>query len=199
MAAEQPPLKDMRAGDADREAVARVLHEAHGEGRLDLSEVDERLATVYASRTYGELETVVVDLPGVRLPWTSTSSTAEVVPASEVPPLTLNASMATEKRVGVWEVPPRIVAVTSMSDVKLDFREAVCPHDRVHIEVHGSMGSLVLIVPDDWSVDTDGVSSSWGSVKNRHSAPAAPGRPTIVVTGKAGMGTVKTRGPYFYE
>ena len=198
MAAEQPPLKDMRAGDAEREAVARVLHEAHGEGRLDLSEVDERLATVYASRTYGELETVVADLPGVRLPWTSTSTT-EVVPASEVPPLTLYASMATERRVGVWEVPARIVAVTSTADVKLDFREAVCPHERVHIEVHGSMGSLVLIVPDGWSVDTEGVTSSWGSVKNRHGAPAAPGRPTIVVTGKAGMGTVKTRGAYFYE
>ena len=196
--AEEPEHRDLRAGDSDREAVARVLHDAHGEGRLDLTEVDERLATVYAARTYGELEAVVEDLPGVRLPW-ATRATAVVPAAAPAAPLTLSANMTTEKRVGVWEVPPQIVAVPSASDVKLDFREAICPHERVHIEVHGSMGSLVLIVPDDWSVDTDGVSSGWGSVKNRHRAPAAPGRPTIVVTGKAGMGTVKTRGPYFYE
>ncbi|MCD2190582.1 DUF1707 SHOCT-like domain-containing protein [Actinomycetospora soli] len=195
--ADAPAHRDLRAGDSDREAVARVLHDAHGEGRLDLGEVDERLATVYASRTYGELEAVVADLPGVRLPWVATTAVPAPVPAG--PPLTLTASMASEKRVGVWEVPAHIVAVPSGSDVKLDFREAICPHERVHIEVHGSMGSLVLIVPDDWSVDTDGVSSGWGSVKNRHRAPAAPGRPTIVVTGKAGMGTVKTRGAYFYE
>lgn len=195
--AEQPEHRDLRAGDSDREAVARVLHDAHGEGRLDLTEVDERLATVYAARTYGELEAVVEDLPGVRLPWVSTTAVMPAAPGA--PPLTLSASTSTEKRVGVWEVPAHIVAVPSAADVKLDFREAICPHERVHIEVHGSMGSLVLIVTDDWSVDTDGVSSGWGSVKNRHSAAAAPGRPTIVVTGKAGMGTVKTRGAYFYE
>ena len=196
--AEEPEHRDLRAGDSDREAVARVLHDAHGEGRLDLTEVDERLATVYAARTYGELEAVVEDLPGVRLPW-ATRATAVVPAAAPAAPLTLSANMTTEKRVGVWEVPPQIVAVPSASDVKLDFREAICPHERVHIEVHGSMGSLVLIVPDDWSVDTDGVSSGWGSVKNRHRAPAGHGCPTIVVTGKTGMGSVKTRRAFFYE
>ncbi|MEJ2867380.1 DUF1707 domain-containing protein [Actinomycetospora sp. OC33-EN08] len=195
--ADEPDHRDMRAGDRDREAVAQLLHEAHGEGRLDLAEVDERLVTVYASRTYGELEAVVTDLPGAALPWVTRAPAP--VPTADIPVLTLTANMASEKRVGVWEVPPHIVAVPSASDVKLDFREAICRHERVHIEVHGSMGSLVLIVPDDWSVDTDGVSSGWGSVKNRHRGPAGPGKPTIVVTGKAGMGTVKTRGPYFYE
>jgi len=41
----------MRASDADRERVAKVLHEAMGEGRLTLAEVEERLQAVYAAKT----------------------------------------------------------------------------------------------------------------------------------------------------
>src|SRR5437899_9080818 len=55
----------MRASDADRERVAEVLRTAAAEGRLRLDELDERLATVYAARTYAELEPVTHDLPTV--------------------------------------------------------------------------------------------------------------------------------------
>lgn len=53
----------MRASDADREAVAERLRHAVDEGRLDLSDYDERLRDTYASRTYGELATITADLP----------------------------------------------------------------------------------------------------------------------------------------
>src|SRR2546423_7689249 len=58
---DQPPA--LRASDADRERVAEILRTAATEGRLDLNELDERLATVYAAKTYAELEPVVRDLP----------------------------------------------------------------------------------------------------------------------------------------
>jgi uncharacterized protein DUF1707 len=54
---------DMRAGDADRTAVANRLQGAVDEGRLSLTEYDERLRQTYAARTYGELDAVVADLP----------------------------------------------------------------------------------------------------------------------------------------
>src|SRR5256714_15106784 len=57
----QPPA--LRASDADRERVAEILRTAAAEGRLDLGELDERLAIVYAAKTYAELEPVVADLP----------------------------------------------------------------------------------------------------------------------------------------
>jgi hypothetical protein len=57
--------EDMRAGDADRQAVADTLKAALDEGRLDLHEYDERLQQAYAAKTYGELETLITDLPGV--------------------------------------------------------------------------------------------------------------------------------------
>src|SRR4051794_5831654 len=57
------PAREMRASDADRERVAAVLRQAAGEGRLELVELDERLAAVYAARTYAELEPITHDLP----------------------------------------------------------------------------------------------------------------------------------------
>jgi hypothetical protein len=53
----------IRASDADREHVARILRAAAAEGLLTLDEADERLATVYAARFRHELEPVTRDLP----------------------------------------------------------------------------------------------------------------------------------------
>ncbi|WP_433793331.1 DUF1707 SHOCT-like domain-containing protein [Actinoplanes sp. CA-252034] len=54
----------MRAGDGDRQRVADQLREALDQGRLDLSEYDERVQQAYAAKTYGELEGLLADLPG---------------------------------------------------------------------------------------------------------------------------------------
>jgi hypothetical protein len=53
----------MRASDADRERAADVLKAALAEGRLDWDEHHERLDLVMRSRTYGELQGQIVDLP----------------------------------------------------------------------------------------------------------------------------------------
>jgi hypothetical protein len=58
-----PAPGDLRASDADRAAVAQRLQAAVDEGRLDLSDYDERLRVTYAARTYGELDRVTADLP----------------------------------------------------------------------------------------------------------------------------------------
>jgi len=56
--------EEMRAGDGDRQAVADKLKAALDEGRLDLHEYDERLQQTYAAKTFGDLDTLVTDLPG---------------------------------------------------------------------------------------------------------------------------------------
>jgi hypothetical protein len=53
----------IRASDADREEVAERLRTATAEGRLGADELDERLGVLFASRTYGELDRLVADLP----------------------------------------------------------------------------------------------------------------------------------------
>jgi hypothetical protein len=53
----------MRAADADRHQVADRLRAALEEGRLDLTEYDERLQGAYAAKTYGDLDRLLTDLP----------------------------------------------------------------------------------------------------------------------------------------
>jgi len=54
----------MRAGDSDRKAVADQLKLALDEGRLDLSEYDERLQRTYGAKTFADLDGLLDDLPG---------------------------------------------------------------------------------------------------------------------------------------
>lgn len=67
----------MRAGDADRKAVADQLKTALDEGRLDLSEYDERLQRTYAAKTFADLDGLLDDLPGTVPP-----QQAQVQPAT---------------------------------------------------------------------------------------------------------------------
>ena len=55
--------EQMRAADADRHQVADRLRAALEEGRLDLTEYDERLQGAYAAKTYGDLDRLLTDLP----------------------------------------------------------------------------------------------------------------------------------------
>ncbi|WP_412753626.1 DUF1707 domain-containing protein [Krasilnikovia sp. M28-CT-15] len=70
----------MRAADADRQQVAARLQAALDEGRLDLGEYDERLQRAYAAKTYGELDTLLTDLPAVPA---QPGPASAVVPAEE--------------------------------------------------------------------------------------------------------------------
>ena len=73
----------MRAGDSDRQYVADRLKEALDEGRLNLGEYDDRLQQAYAARTYGELDTLLHDLPGVTPP--ERSQVAPAPPPTRTP------------------------------------------------------------------------------------------------------------------
>jgi hypothetical protein len=53
----------LRVSDSERQAAVERLRHAHDEGRLDLDEYDRRLAAAYASKTYGDLDSLFLDLP----------------------------------------------------------------------------------------------------------------------------------------
>jgi hypothetical protein len=55
--------EDMRVSDDEREEVQRRLRRAHDVGQLDLGEFDDRVRSVWAARTRGELQRVTADLP----------------------------------------------------------------------------------------------------------------------------------------
>jgi hypothetical protein len=56
-------VSELRVGDAERERTARLLREHCAVGRLELDELDGRLARVYAARTQDELDVLTADLP----------------------------------------------------------------------------------------------------------------------------------------
>lgn len=57
---------DLRASDAEREAVVARLREHGAAGRLDVDELEERIGVAYAARTHGELVRLLEDLPLIR-------------------------------------------------------------------------------------------------------------------------------------
>jgi Domain of unknown function (DUF1707) len=57
------------AASADRERAVSVLRAGFAEGRLSQDELDDRVARVYAARTYGQLWALTEDLPAGPLPY----------------------------------------------------------------------------------------------------------------------------------
>ncbi|WGW11088.1 DUF1707 domain-containing protein [Saxibacter everestensis] len=194
------PRKTLRAGDNDREAVAEVLRQSAGDGRLDLDELDERLERAYAAKTYAELDELVADLPVTAMP----SEHAPVLrsparkPGRDDKPLILRATLDNQSRSGAWEVPAVIEAEPLFANVKLNFMYASCPFDVVDLTIRPGSGAVVLIMPEGWGVDTEELNKSWGTVRNKI-GQAAAGKPTIEVRGSVGMSSFVARPPYFYE
>lgn len=54
---------ELRAADSDREAVADILRAQCAAGRLDVSELEERLSAALDARTLGELDRLLADFP----------------------------------------------------------------------------------------------------------------------------------------
>jgi hypothetical protein len=58
-------LSRMRISDADRSEVIGILQRATAEGRLDLDELDDRVASALAARTWSDVDPLIEDLPVV--------------------------------------------------------------------------------------------------------------------------------------
>ncbi|WP_369880214.1 DUF1707 and DUF4190 domain-containing protein [Kitasatospora sp. CB02891] len=57
------PQSAMRAAHADRERTVDVLKAAYAEGRLTAAEYEHRMASAHQAATYGQLSSLVGDLP----------------------------------------------------------------------------------------------------------------------------------------
>jgi hypothetical protein len=55
--------RSIRASDKERESVVDVLRDAYAEGRLTLTEFDERSSAAYDAKTRGDLGGLTHDLP----------------------------------------------------------------------------------------------------------------------------------------
>ena len=61
-------LSRMRISDADRSEVIEILQKATVEGRLDLDELEDRVSSALAARTWSDVDPLIEDLPAAPEP-----------------------------------------------------------------------------------------------------------------------------------
>ncbi|MEV0583462.1 DUF1707 domain-containing protein [Nonomuraea sp. NPDC050310] len=182
-------MDEVRASDAEREAVVELLKQASVDGRLTLVELTERTGAAYTASTQAELALLTQDLPAV-----SAASYAPQPVDTERKRRWFVAVMGDSKRRGKWRVESEIGAVAVMGDVLLDLREAEVRGNRIDIVATAVMGDVKIIVPDGVDVDLEGIAIMGD--KKVDVMEAEPGRdvPVVHVKAYAVMGDVKIIG-----
>jgi Domain of unknown function (DUF4190)/Domain of unknown function (DUF1707) len=94
----EPGLPELRASDADREAVVERLRLAAIEGRLDSEELETRVTAAYAARLGSELERL----------------TADVTPPTSVQPARSPAFVQPSRRVNPFAIASLVTSVLWM-------------------------------------------------------------------------------------
>jgi hypothetical protein len=190
------PADQMRASDADRERVAQVLHNALSEGRITINELEERLTTVYAAKTLGELKPITVDLPNTGAAIEPATTRALGVPDSRVgghPGSSVSIGvMSGAVRKGSWVVPPQHTSFAFWGGAQIDLRSARFAEKQSTITAVAIMGGIEITVPDDINVDVTGIGLMGGfTLEDKSGAPPAPPTaPTVKINGLAFWGGV---------
>lgn len=193
---------ELRASDADRERVAEQLRDALTEGRLDMSEFEERLEAAYKARTYGELAPLTRDLPGpgvsapavdmTKRPERSGGWDGRVV-GGEGSSSWAVAVLGGFERKGGWVVPKRFNCFAFWGGGTVDLREANFADREVEINCVAIMGGVDVIVPPGVEVVVRGVGIMGGFDHREDGVPAEAGAPRVIVTGLAFWGGVSIR------
>ncbi|MFD4181471.1 DUF1707 domain-containing protein [Rhodococcus sp. NPDC058514] len=207
--------RNLRVSDAEREHVGQLLQRAVGQGMLSLGEFTERMDTALAAKTRGELNAVLVDLPGIQLvgehapqaapypqqaPYVQPQPQFATPPAPQVavghPGSVLRGRMSSLTRRGPWQVPPTLHLDTKMSDVTLDFTEAIMTSQVVEVVVTDYFSSIALIVPPEATVDLNGVETVAGSATNKVRTGPPIGPLHLVVRGSVRFGSLTAKHPF---
>ena len=187
----------MRVSDAEREHVVGLLQKAVAQGLLNLDEFTERTDIALAAKIRAELNSVLIDLPGigqVQSPLPGQMMPGQVaVPGGK--PLELRTRTGNLKQTGQWTVPAEIVAECTMGNVTVDFTEARVSTRDIAMRIQCGSGNVNVIVPRGWNVVLEQITTGMGNVINRATDPADPSMPVLHISAKVGMGNAKIRYP----
>jgi hypothetical protein len=181
----------LRISDDDRHRVAELLREAAGEGRLDIEELEQRLESAYAAKTYGDLVPLTSDLP------VSTGRPAPVQPPTGplLPAIRYDHSVAimgSTSRTGVWEVGDSHHAIAVMGNVDIDLRSARFTSRETVIRAFAFWGAVNVYVNAHTRVVVDGVGimGAFDQARDKVDAQIGPDSPVVRVTGASLMAGV---------
>ncbi|MEP7026654.1 MAG: DUF1707 domain-containing protein [Actinomycetota bacterium] len=189
-----PGPGQLRVSDADREQVADQLRQAAGEGRLTMDELDERLGSAYAARTFADLEPLTHDLPTAAGPARAPAMPSRV--GGHATSVCAVSVMGGFSRKGSWVVPRTFTAVTVLGGGTTDLRNAMFAEQQVTIWAVSLMGGIEVVVPPDIEVVVHGV-PIMGGIHGPVGSNPAPGAPRVIVNAVAVMGgiDVKVKAP----
>jgi hypothetical protein len=193
-----------------RAVVLTALHEAAASGLLPHEIAMSRLQRADAATTVDELDVLLAGLPPADAPVPSGGLPilAEPYPSAPVAPTTADPGSSPGSRIalrarwktvihqGAWRVPAYLLVDPGWATVLLDFVAAERDSAVIDILIKESNGWTKLIVPQGWSVNTDELATSWGSLGNHVGGEApTPDAPRIVVRGSLGYGYCTVRHP----
>ncbi|WP_225725917.1 MULTISPECIES: DUF1707 domain-containing protein [unclassified Nocardia] len=200
--------RELRVSDAEREHVGQLLQRAVGLGMLSLGEFTERMDTALAAKTRGELNAVLIDLPGVRLvgqpaapqtPFVNAAPRYVKRPAPASGGDVIRSRLSNVTRRGPWQVPPILHLNNWFAGVTLDFTEAVMSTQVVEVRVDDFLSSLTLIVPAAATVDLNGVELIGSSVNNKVRTGPPMGPLHVVVHGRIRLGSITAKHPFIAQ
>jgi hypothetical protein len=173
----------MRAADTDRIQVAQLLTDAAAQGRLPMSEYEDRLTRAYAAQTYDELDRISADLPG------AVTRPRGGGPCRPAPSTLLLAIMSGFERRGRWNVPKRMTTFALFGGGVVDLRYADFTSPVVEIHSYSIMGGQTILVPPEVNVDLHGI-GVMGNFDQSVDGEGTPGAPCVRIRGFSLWGSV---------
>lgn len=196
-----PVESELRASDADRERVAEALREAYAEGRLSAEEHSERVDSVYAAKTLGELVPLTRDLPShaathqaAAHPATAGQPrAAQGVPApSRSEPETMLAVFGGAERKGRFRAGRSLKAVAVFGGVEIDLTDAVFDAPELVIHCTAVFGGIEVRVPDYVTLRGGGA-GVFGGFDVKQQEGTDPHGPVVTIKGAAVFGGVEAK------
>jgi hypothetical protein len=166
-----------------------------------MDELDERLDAVYAAKTYAELVPITQDLPdhggAAFVPAPSRPAAGDVRQYGGEPTShTAAAILGGFSRKGDWVVPKTFNAFMLLGGGEIDLRDARFAEREVSIHVVAILGGCEITVPEDATVNVNGVGIMGAFEHSAQGAGISAGGPVINISGVAFMGGVDvTRKP----
>ena len=158
-----------RAADTDRIQVAQLLTDAAAQGRLQMSDYEDRLTKAYAAKTYDELDRLRSDLLG------SSVSPRHAGSPKPAPSMLLLAIMSAFERRGRWNVPKKLTTFALWGGGVIDLRYADFTSTEVDIHACSIMGGQTILLPPEVNVEINGHGVMGGfdhEVRPRHARRA---------------------------
>lgn len=166
---------------AHRDRVIDQLSSGFAIDRLEVDELERRLALAHAADSPAALDSLVTDLaPSVAL----APATTALVPAKR-----LRVIFGSVERFGAWTVPQHLTARVLWGNLELDLRDAQLAPGVTTIDLHVTMGNVELLVPRGLAVDVD-AGALLGHVEDRTEATATPTH-LLRITGRVTLGNLE--------